>query len=78
VPKCRDMSELVTGYMERAVPLRLRLEMWLHLLQCPACRHYFDQVRRTVMLLGRGQAVRPDQTVEDALLAARRPGTPDV
>jgi len=66
------MSELVTDYMERAVSLRVRLDMWVHLLRCSACRHYYDQVRRTVMLLADGQASPPDQTIEDSVLGAAR------
>lgn len=72
MPTCRDMSELVTDYMERATPLRTRFEMWLHLLQCEACRHYFDQVRRTVRLLGSRVPPLPDRTTEDIVLAAAR------
>jgi hypothetical protein len=72
------MSEMVTDYMERAVSFRVRLEMWLHLLRCSACRHYFGQIRRTVLLLGSGQASPPDQSTENSVLAAvRRPETPD-
>lgn len=69
MPTCRDMSELVTDYMEHATSLHLRLSMWLHLSRCEACRHYYDQVRRTVALLGRGQATPPGQGTEDTLLA---------
>lgn len=66
------MSELVTDYMEHATSLRVRLAMWLHLLRCSACRHYFDQVRRTVALLGRGWVPLPDRSTEDSVLAATR------
>jgi predicted anti-sigma-YlaC factor YlaD len=72
VPTCRDMSELVTDYMEGATSVRLRLTMWLHLLRCDACRHYFDQMRRTIALIGSGQVAPPDQALEDAVLATRR------
>lgn len=72
MPTCRDMSELVTDYMERATTPRVRLAMWVHLLLCSACRHYFDQVRRTVQLLGRGSISPPDQSTEDSVLAATR------
>jgi predicted anti-sigma-YlaC factor YlaD len=51
-PTCRDMAELVTNYLERALTWRARSQAWLHLLRCEACRRYFDQVRRTVGLLG--------------------------
>ncbi len=69
---CRDMSELVTDYMERATPLRTRAAMWWHLCRCEACRHYFDQVRRTVRLLGSHPATQPSTTTEDAVLAIAR------
>ncbi len=70
MPTCRDMSELVTDYMERATSVRLRLSMWWHLWRCDACRHYFDQMRRTVALLGRGRLSPPDTSTEDSLVAA--------
>ena len=51
---CRDVTELVSDYVERALPLRGRLAVRLHLLRCDACRRYIDQMRKTVRLLGRG------------------------
>ena len=72
MPTCRDMSELVTDYMERATPLRVRLGMWLHLLQCDACRHYYDQVRKTVQMLASRSSAPPAPETEDSLLAAAR------
>jgi predicted anti-sigma-YlaC factor YlaD len=72
MPTCRDMSELVTDYMERATPIRTRVEMWLHLRRCEACRRYFDQVRRTAMLLGSHQPGPPPDGTEEGLLAAAR------
>ena len=57
MPTCRDMSELVTDYLERVVSLRTRLDMWWHLFRCEACRRYYDQMRRTVRLL---RSERPD------------------
>jgi len=72
MPTCRDMSELVTDYMEHAAPLRLRLDMWWHLARCTACRRYFDQVRRTVRLLGNRLPTPPAQTTVDGVVAAAR------
>ena len=72
MPTCRDMSELVTDYMEHATSLRIRLSMWLHLSRCEACRHYYDQVRRTVALLGGGKVTPPDRSTEDSLLSTAR------
>ena len=72
VPTCRDMSELVTDYLERAVSLRTRVDMWWHLFRCEACRHYYDQVRRTVRLLRGGSPRPPDNRTEEDVLAAAR------
>jgi predicted anti-sigma-YlaC factor YlaD len=70
VPTCREMSELVTDYLERAVSARRRLDMWWHLFRCEACRRYYDQVRRTVRLLGQGTPRPPDSATEEGVLAA--------
>jgi predicted anti-sigma-YlaC factor YlaD len=62
------MSELATDYMERATPFRTRVEMWLHLWRCEACRRYFDQLRRTAALLGSRSPGPPPRGTEDGLL----------
>jgi len=72
MPTCRDMSELVTDYLERAVPLRQRLDMLWHLIRCEACRRYYDQMRRTVRLLGSGPPGPLARGTEERVLA----GTP--
>jgi predicted anti-sigma-YlaC factor YlaD len=72
VPTCRDMSELVTDYLERAVSLRRRLGMWWHLFRCTACRHYYDQMRRTVLLLRGAPAKPPDAATEERVMEALR------
>jgi predicted anti-sigma-YlaC factor YlaD len=66
------MSELVTDYLERAVPLRTRLDMLWHLIRCEACRRYYDQMRRTVRLLGSGSPTPPAGGTEHTVLAAAR------
>jgi predicted anti-sigma-YlaC factor YlaD len=73
--KCRDMAELVTPYLEGALPLRKRLAARLHLRLCTACRNYVEQVRRTIRFLGGGPPPRPPENENDiiALLDARAP-----
>jgi len=66
------MSELVTDYLERAVSLGKRLDMWWHLYRCQACRRYYDQVRRTVGLFGSGAARPTESQTEETLVAAAR------
>jgi predicted anti-sigma-YlaC factor YlaD len=68
------MSELVTDYMEHATPFRTRSGMWWHLWRCEACRRYFDQVRRTMLLLGSDRPTPPAHPSEERLLAATRGG----
>lgn len=72
MPTCRDMSELVTDYLERSVSLRVRLDMRWHLFLCEACRHYYDQMRRTVLLLGSMSSKPPEPNAEERVLAAAR------
>ncbi len=72
MPTCRDMSELVTAYMERELPIRVRLGAWWHLRQCDMCRRYFDQMRRTVLLLASAPPAMPTPQVEQGVLDAAR------
>jgi hypothetical protein len=52
--KCRDMAELVTPYLEGALPPRIRFAAQVHLWLCGACRRYVEQMRRTIGFLGSG------------------------
>lgn len=72
VPTCRDMSELVTDYLERVISIRKRVDMWWHLVRCEACRRYYEQMRRTIRLLRRMPANPPDTVTEDRVLATAR------
>ena len=59
--KCRDLAEIVTPYLDGTLSLRARLGLRVHLLLCQACRHYLDQMRRTIRFLGSGPALtRPE------------------
>ncbi|HQT75509.1 MAG: hypothetical protein B7Z80_06595 [Rhodospirillales bacterium 20-64-7] len=62
------MAELVTDYLEGALPLHRRLAVNLHLFRCPACTRYFDQMRRTIALLRRIRPPAPPEAVEEAVL----------
>jgi len=62
-----------------ATPMRARFGIWLHLIQCEACRRYFDQVRRTVRLLASGPPAPLEPRTERSLLdAAHRPDRHEV
>jgi predicted anti-sigma-YlaC factor YlaD len=70
MPTCREMSELVTDYLERALPLGVRLDARWHLFLCPACRRYYEQMRRTVALLAGRPLPPPDPAAEAGMLAS--------
>lgn len=70
MPNCRAMSELVTDYLERTLPLRTRLAARWHLLLCPACQRYYDQMRQTVRLLAGRSLPPPEPAAEAGMLAS--------
>ena len=76
MPTCRDMSELVTDYLERRLPITSWLGARWHLLQCDACRRYFGQMRQTIRLLAASALSPPGGDVEDHVLRAVRDGAP--
>jgi predicted anti-sigma-YlaC factor YlaD len=65
---CRELTELVTNYLERRLSWRDRLQVELHLGMCRDCRAYLHQMRDTIRTLGElpPDPVRPD--VRDKLL----------
>lgn len=44
---CKDISKLVSDSMDRKLPLRLRMELRVHLMMCSLCRIYRN---KTVLL----------------------------
>jgi hypothetical protein len=76
VPTCRDMSELVTDYLERRLPVTGWLGVRWHLLQCDACRHYVGQMRQTIRLLAESAFSPPGRDIEDSVLRAARDRMP--
>ena len=65
--KCRDMAELVTPYLEGALPPRMRFAAWLHLRLCEACRRYVRQVRLTIRFLGGGPPPPPPENESEIM-----------
>jgi anti-sigma factor RsiW len=46
------MVELVTEYLEGAMPPRERAIFEAHLAVCPGCTAYFEQMRQTIEMTG--------------------------
>jgi anti-sigma factor ChrR (cupin superfamily) len=77
VLKCRDFAELVTPYLEGALPLRTRLAAAVHLRLCDPCRRYLDQMRRTINLLGSGLSSPAPPRNETEIMALLEKARPD-
>jgi anti-sigma factor RsiW len=71
---CRDVSELVTDYLERRLPFTGWIGVRWHLLQCHACRRYVVQMRQTIRLLAESAFPPPGADIEDTVLRSVRAG----
>jgi hypothetical protein len=49
---CQDVVEVVTDYLDAALPPDRRQEFDAHLADCDGCTEYVDQIRRTIDALG--------------------------
>lgn len=50
---CREVVELVSDYLEGALPRGERRRLERHLAGCPHCTEYLAQMRETIRLTGR-------------------------
>jgi anti-sigma factor RsiW len=69
---CKELVELVTDYLEGALPPRDVARFEEHIVSCPPCHTHLDQMRRTIEVVGRipEQALSPE--AEHHLLEAFR------
>ncbi|HEV2457192.1 MAG TPA: zf-HC2 domain-containing protein [Ktedonobacterales bacterium] len=49
---CQELVELVTAYLEGALPPEEYERFDAHLAYCVGCRNYLDQMRETIGLVG--------------------------
>jgi anti-sigma factor RsiW len=45
---CKEVVELITDYLDSALPLEERTRFEQHLVTCPACKEYLRQMRQTI------------------------------
>ena len=69
---CRELVELVTDYLDGALPAAERARFEAHLRTCDACATYLDQIRVTVAMAGRLSEERIAAPAREALLGAFR------
>jgi hypothetical protein len=60
--RCREVSQLVSESMERKLPFRQRMQVWMHLAMCRLCAGFARQIR-LLRIVARQHADRvPDST----------------
>lgn len=69
---CRELVELVTDYLDGALPSRERERMEAHLEKCGGCSEYVEQMRQTIRLTGRLREDDVPLEAREALLTAFR------
>ena len=66
---CQQWVELVTAYLDGALPRRLVTAIDRHLAACEHCTEYLAQMRRTIELAGQ---LRDDEVPDDVVDALTR------
>jgi anti-sigma factor RsiW len=69
---CRELVELVTDYLEGAMPPGDRSRFEEHLVMCDGCANYVDQMRETKRAVGTLSEESISPEARDELLGAFR------
>ena len=69
---CRELVELVTDYLEGALPGADRRRFEKHIAACDACTAYIEQIRLTITATGELTEEDIEPQARDELLAAFR------
>ena len=69
---CRELVDVITDYLEGALPEADRARVEQHLGECPYCVSYLDQMRATIVTLGELREESLPAPVRDDLMAAFR------
>jgi anti-sigma factor RsiW len=69
---CQEMVELVTDYLEGRLDDAARERFEAHVAECDACALYIEQMRQTIVVLGRIPAETVSPEAEEELVAAFR------
>ncbi|MEW6471453.1 MAG: zf-HC2 domain-containing protein [Actinomycetota bacterium] len=71
-PRCTEIVELITEYLEDTMPVEDRERFERHLAFCTECDIYLDQMRDTIAVTGRLAVDDVDPEALDRLTAAFR------
>jgi len=69
---CNELVEIITDYLEGTLPERDRTRFDAHLMTCPGCREYVEEMRTTLRLTGRLTVASISSGARDELLRAFR------
>ncbi len=69
---CQELVELVTDYLEDALPAELRARFEEHIAHCSGCTTYLEQMRATIRVTGTLTAESLSAEAERTLLDAFR------
>jgi anti-sigma factor RsiW len=69
---CQELVELVTEYLEDALPDDDRARFDEHLQTCHHCATYLEQMRATIRVVGRLSEEQLSGTMQQELLSAFR------
>jgi len=67
---CIELVEVITDYLEGAMPARKRRLLEQHLTACDGCEAYVEQMRRTIETTGRLRQEDIPPELEERLLVA--------
>ncbi len=69
---CRELVELITDYLEDALPAPERARLEAHLELCDGCTIYLEQMRTAIRLAGKLTEDQIPQEGKDGLLRVFR------
>jgi anti-sigma factor RsiW len=69
---CQELVELVTEYLDDALPPADRARFEAHIADCDGCTGYIEQIRVTIAFTGRVAPEQLDPAAEAPLLDAFR------
>ena len=75
---CQELVELVTDYLEGALPAELHERFDRHIAHCSGCQAYLAQMHATIRITGKleAESLSPEaeRTLLDAFRGWRQPG----
>jgi anti-sigma factor RsiW len=65
---CQELVEIINAYLDGALPEGERERFEAHLEICEGCRRYLDQMRTTILVMGRLNEKDLDPSAKDRLV----------